>query len=241
MALPIVNSNRYSVTVPSTGQEVEFRPFLVKEEKILMVAMESKDNKMMIKALKDILKACIFDDIDINKLTSFDLEELFLRLRSKSVGESVNIQLKCEKEKCKALTPIEINLDNIKMTELPEDKHVMVTKDIGIEFEYPSLDTVSKMEYDPGKTSPDKQMKLTLQLITRCMKSIFNSDEVWDCKNQTEKELNDFIEGLSSEQFAKITEFFSSLPTLKHKVEFSCITCKHEQELTLEGVQSFFI
>jgi hypothetical protein len=239
MALPIVNSSRYSVTVPSTGQEVEFRPFLVKEEKILMVAMESKDNKMMIKALKDILKACIFDDIDINKLTSFDLEELFLRLRSKSVGESVNLQLKCEE--CKALTPIEINLDNIKMTELPKDKHVMVTKDIGIEFEYPSLDTVSKMEYNPEKTSPDKQMKLTLQLITRCMKSIFNSDEVWDCKNQTEKELNDFIEGLSSEQFAKITEFFSSLPTLKHKVEFSCITCKHEQELTLEGVQSFFI
>lgn len=239
MALPTVNSNRYSVTIPSTGQEVEFRPFLVKEEKILMVAMESKDNKMMIKALKDILKACIFDDINIDKLTSFDLEELFLRLRSKSVGETVNIQLKCEK--CKALTPIEINLDNIKMSELPEEKHVMVTDDIGIEFEYPSLDLVSKMEYDPKKTSPDKQMKLTMKLIISCMKTIFNSDEVWDSKNQTEKELQDFIEGLNSEQFAKITEFFGSMPSLKHKVEFSCISCKHEQELTLEGVQSFFI
>jgi len=239
MALPIVNSNRYSVTVPSTGQEVEFRPFLVKEEKILMVAMESKDNKMMIKALKDILKACIFDDIDINKLTSFDLEELFLRLRSKSVGESVSLQLKCEK--CKSLTPIDINLDDIKMTELPKEKHVMVTNDIGIEFAYPSIELVSKMDYNPEKTSPDKQMKLTMKLITSCMKSIFNSDEVWDTKNQTEKELNDFIEGLNSEQFAKITEFFSSLPTLKHTIEFSCISCKHEQELTLEGVQSFFI
>jgi ribosomal protein L44E len=239
MALPIVNSNRYSVTVPSTGQVVDFRPFLVKEEKILMVAMESKDNKMMIKALKDILKACIFDDIDVNKLTSFDLEELFLRLRSKSVGESVNLQLKCEK--CKGLTPIEINLDNIKMTELPEKKHVMVTPDIGIEFEYPSIELVSKMEYNPEKTSPDKQMKLTMQLITSCMKTIFNNDEVWDTKNQTEQELTDFIEGLNSQQFGKITEFFSSLPTLKHKIEFSCISCKHEQELTLEGVQSFFI
>lgn len=239
MALPIVNSSRYSMTVPSTGQEVEFRPFLVKEEKILMVAMESKDNKMMIKALKDILKACIFDDINIDKLTSFDLEELFLRLRSKSVGESVALQLKCEK--CKSLTPIDINLDNIKMTELPKEKHVMVTDDIGIEFEYPSIELVGKMDYDPEKTSPDKQMKLTMKLIISCMKSIFNSDEVWDTKNQTEKELNDFIEGLSSEQFAKITEFFSLMPTLKHTVEFSCISCKHEQELTLEGVQSFFI
>ena len=238
MALPIVNSSRYSVTVPSTGQEVEFRPFLVKEEKILMVAMESKDNKMMIKALKDILKACIFDDIDINKLTSFDLEELFLRLRSKSVGEAVDINLKCGE--CSAMTPVQVNLEEIQMGELPKENHIMLTDMIGMEFNYPSVDLVASLEFDPETTKPEKQMDMTYKMIISCIENIFSDDEVWNADNQTEKELKDFIDGLNSQQFAKITEFFGKLPSLEHKIEFSCISCGVEQNVELRGLSSFF-
>jgi hypothetical protein len=238
MALPTVNSSRYTMTVPSTGQELEFRPFLVKEEKILMVAMESKDNKSIVKALKNILNACIYDDINIDSLTSFDLEELFLRLRSKSVGETANLQLKCEE--CGAGTPVEINLEEIKMSDLPSSKSIMITDNIGVEFNYPSLDTVGDLSLAPDM-APDKQMKTTMKLIVRCIDSIFNDDEVWSAKDQTEKELVTFIEDLNSEQFAKITDFFGSLPQLKHDINFSCITCKHEQTITLEGIQSFFM
>lgn len=238
MALPILNSSRYEAVIPSTGQQIEFRPFLVKEEKILMVAMESKDNKQMMKALKDILKACIFDDINVNKLTSFDLEELFLRLRSKSVGETVDINLKCSK--CEAMTPAQINLDDIKMGDMPESNHIMLTDTIGMEFNYPSVDVVSSLDFDPEKTSAKKQMEITYNMISSCINNIFSDDEVWNAEDQSEKELKEFIDGLNSTQFAKITEFFGNIPSLEHTIDFSCITCGHEQTLELRGLSSFF-
>jgi len=238
MALPIVNSSRYEATIPSTGQQIEFRPFLVKEEKILMVAMESKDNKMMMRALKDILKACIYDEINVETLTSFDLEELFLRLRSKSVGEVVDIQLKCVK--CESKTPGQINLDEITMGEIPKDNHIMLTDSIGIEFKWPSVDLVAGMEFDPERTPPEKQMEMTMKMITRCIDNIFDNDNVWSAENQTEKELKEFIDGLNSAQFAKITEFFGNIPTLEHNIDFKCINCEHENTLELRGLTSFF-
>ncbi len=238
MALPIVNSARYTMTIPSTGQDVEFRPFLVKEEKVLMIAMESKDNKMMLKALLDILKACIYDDINVKSLTSFDVEELFLRLRSKSVGETVSIQLKCSE--CGGMTPQEINLDGIKMSKGPEDKTVMITDDVGLQLTYPSIELVGKMDYDPEKTSKDKQLKMTMDMITNCIDSIFDKENVWDAKNQTKEELKEFIEGLNSSQFAKITNFFGSIPALSHDASFTCIKCGSNEEVKLEGLHSFF-
>lgn len=238
MALPILNSSKYEATIPSTGQQIEFRPFLVKEEKILMVAMESKDNKQMMKALKDILNACIFDDVDVNKLTSFDLEELFLRLRSKSVGENAEVNLKCTE--CGGNTPVTVNLEEIQMGELPESKHIMLTDDVGVEFKYPSVDLVASLDYDPEKTKPEKQMEITYRMIISCIDSIFNDDEVWDAETQSEKELKDFLDGLNSQQFAKITEFFGSLPSLEHTIDFNCISCEHENTIELRGLASFF-
>ncbi len=151
----------------SNNVKVKYRPFLVKEEKILLMSVENNVESEMINTLINTVQTCVLTDgIDVTKLPVYDFEWLWLNIRSKSVGETVNLQLKCEKETCKSLTPIEINLDDIKMSDLPEEKHVMVTDDIGIEFEYHSLDIVTKMEYDPKKTSPDKQMKLTMKLIT---------------------------------------------------------------------------
>jgi|TARA_R110002153_G_scaffold227211_1_gene379941 hypothetical protein len=238
MALPILNSSRYEATIPSTGQTIEFRPFLVKEEKILMVAMESKDNKMMMKALKDILNACIFDEVNVSKLTSFDLEELFLRLRAKSVGEKAEVNLKCGA--CTAKTPVEVNLDEIKMSDMPEQTHIMLTDTVGVSFKYPSVDLVASLDFDPDKTKPEKQMDMTYKMIISCIENIFDNDTVWDSESQTEKEMRDFIDGLNSQQFGKITEFFGSLPTLEHTIEFNCISCGSEQSLELRGLSSFF-
>lgn len=238
MALPILNSSRYEATIPSTGQQIEFRPFLVKEEKILMVAMESKDNKQMMKALKQILSACIFDDVDVNKLTSFDLEELFLRLRSKSVGENAEVNLKCTE--CSANTPVSINLDEIQMGDMPEDNHVMLTDTVGVEFKYPSVDLVASLDYNPEKTKPEKQMEITYRMIIECIDSIFDDDEVWDSETQSEKEMREFLDGLNSQQFAKITEFFGSLPSLEHTIDFKCVNCGHDNTIELRGLASFF-
>ena len=239
MALPTLNSSRYPATIPSTGQKVEFRPFLVKEEKILMVAMESKDTGMMISALKDIIQACVFDELDVDQLTSFDLEELFLRLRSKSVGEKVSIQLKCSE--CGGMTPTEVNLDDVTTSEVSEQKHIMLTDSVGVEFAYPSVELVSQLDFDPDETTGEEQLAITEALIKSCMVNVFDNDNVWDVSNQTEEELNDFIDGLNSAQFAKITEFFGSIPTLTHTVKFKCISCGHQNELEIKGLESFFI
>ncbi len=239
MALPILNSSRYETRIPSTGKQIEFRPFLVKEEKILMVAMESKDSKLMMKALKDVLKACIYDDIDVDKLTSFDLEEIFLRLRSKSVGEKVQLNLGCSE--CGAKTPVELNLDNIGVTNMPEDRHVMLTDSIGVSFNYPSVDLVTELEVSGAKEmTPEQQVELTYKMIVSCIDNIFSDEEVWDAENQTEKELQEFMDGLNSQQFAKVTDFFGNLPALEHEVEYNCISCGANNSTELRGLSSFF-
>ncbi len=239
MALPTLNSTRYSTTVPSTGQEIEFRPFLVKEEKILMVAMESKDPKLMIKGLKDILTACVFDDIDVDRLTNFDLEELFLRLRSKSVGEKVNVNLKCSE--CGAMTPQEINLDDVKTEGITDNRTVMMTDTVGIEFDYPSLDLISGMDYSEEDFTTEEQVAITMKLIKSCIKSIFDDDNVWDVKDQSDKEIESFLDGLNAAQFTAITEYFGNIPTLAYTVNYNCIKCGHANEIQLKGIQSFFI
>jgi hypothetical protein len=148
MALPQVNSSKYTVFVPGLGKEVNFRPYLVKEEKILMMAMESNDQKQILGAIKDVIEACVFDNISVNKLAVFDLEVLFLHLRAKSVGERINVNVKCKSEDCKAETPVEIDLDDIKTPEInPEDKVIMLSEDIGLTLRYPSFEDIQR--FDP--------------------------------------------------------------------------------------------
>jgi len=238
MALPLVNASKYEATIPSTGQVIEFRPFLVKEEKLLMVALESKDDKLIVRTMKDVLSSCIYADIDINTFTTFDLEELFLRLRSKSVGEKVELKLKCEE--CDYENPQVVDLDELGV-KINEDRNniVMINDEVGIEFKYPSLSDLEGLNVTKeGDTKG--QLKAMTQLIIKSIKSIFDNDNVYPAVDQSDEELENFIDALNSNQFKEISEWLGNIPSLVHNIEYKCNKCGHENKLELRGLQSFF-
>ena len=238
MGLPQVNASKYEATIPSTGQKIEFRPFLVKEEKLLMVALESKDNKLIVRTMKDVLNSCIYTDVDINAFTTFDLEELFLRLRSKSVGEKVELKLKCEE--CDYENPQTVNLDELSI-EINKEKNnvIMINDEVGIEFKYPSLTDLENLDSADGKDTKE-QLKVMSHLIIKSIKSIFDNDNVYPAVDQTDEELENFIDTLNSGQFKEITDWISNMPGLVHNIEYKCNKCGHENSLELRGLQSFF-
>jgi hypothetical protein len=234
MALPQVNSSKYTVFVPGLGKEVNFRPYLVKEEKILMMAMESNDQKQILGAIKDVIEACVFDNISVNKLAVFDLEVLFLHLRAKSVGERINVNVKCKSEDCKAETPVEIDLDDIKTPEInPEDRVIMLSEDIGLTLRYPSFEDIQR--FDPEYL---EKIDGIMDLLVLCIDNIFDTEEVYE--DSSDKEKMEFIENLNSSQFELIGGFFNDMPSLKHELKFNCIKCEEETKVELKGIQSFF-
>jgi hypothetical protein len=239
MALPIVNSSRYEVTIPSMDVKVEFRPFLVKEEKILMVAMESKDDNMILKAVKEILSACIFDDIDIDALTSFDMELLFIKLRSKSVGETVDLKFKCKGDDCENEIQHLVNLEDIKIDNIDDKRIIMINDEVGVQFDYPSMSTISKSSLKDD-ASQDEQLKVMMDLMANCIANIFDTDNVYPSSESTHSELVEFLDGLNSEQFKRIADWFGLMPTVSHNVEYKCNKCGKEHDLELRGLQSFF-
>ena len=242
MALPVVNASRYTTVVPSTGEEIEFRPFLVKEEKVLMVALESKDNKMIMRTLKDVLTACTFDKLDTDNLASFDLEYLFLQLRSKAVGETAKISLQCRAESCDETATHNVPLEQIKI-DVPsdDDKIVMITDDVGMKFKYPSVNDIEKLQVDDVEAlTPEEQLDKTMLMILNSLECIFDADNVYPAENETSEQLVEFVDGLNSSQFAKVSAWFSQMPALEHTLEWECKKCKHENSVELRGLQNFF-
>mgnify|MGYP001327958454 FL=1 len=234
MALPQINSSRYTVFVPGLNKEVEFRPYLVKEEKILMVAMESNDQKQILGAIKDVIQACVFDNINVNNLAVFDLEVLFLHLRAKSVGEKINVNVKCQDEECQLESPIEINLDDIKAPVIEKDDNVvMLSDDIGMTLRYPSFEDIQR--FDPEYL---EKIDGIMELLVLCIENIFDTEEVYE--NSSDKEKMEFIENLNTDQFQTISKFFDGMPSLKHDIEFTCVKCEKENKVELKGIQSFF-
>lgn len=239
MALPQVNENRYTAVVPSTNKQVEFRPFLVKEEKILMVALESKDNKLILRSLKDVISACTFNELVVDELASFDLEYLFLQLRAKSVGETAQIAVKCEK--CDESSNHNVNLESIKMDMPNNNKVVMLTDTVGMKFKYPSVSRMEGLNVENLEDmSAEEKMQATMDLVVLSIDSIFDKEDVHPSENYTEKELTDFVDGLNSSQFAKVTNFFGSMPALTHNLKWDCKECGHSNDVELRGLQSFF-
>ena len=235
MVLPLMKTATYLMTVPSTGKEVEFRPYTVKEEKVLMIAMESKDQKQTFRALKSVIKDCVQENIDMNKLTLFDFEYMFLQLRAKSVGEVVDLNLKCQAEECGGVVPVSVDLDSITVSEMPESNVVKLDDKIGVTFNFPSLDIAERyQEADMEKVSS------VFDMIVDCTESIFDEEEVYDCKNETRENIINFYESLSSPQFAKVSEFFQAIPTVEKDIEYKCPKCGHENKVELKGLQSFF-
>lgn len=238
MALPKMNVPRYKVNLPSTGDVLNMRPYLVKEEKVLMIALESNDPEQITQAVRNIIKSCYELD-SLDKLTVFDIEMLFLQLRAKSVGEEINIQVKCREEECGTMNPISINIDDIKISKPTDENNNTIVLDskqgVGIKMNYPSVDVIGRIE--PEKFN---SVEGIMDLIIECIDTIFDEENVFDAKNESKKDLEEFIESLSSEQFKLIQAFFQDTPAVSHYSKFNCSKCKTENEVELKGLNSFF-
>lgn len=236
MALPILNTPEFEATIPSTKQKIFFRPFLVKEEKLLFMALQGGESSEIYNAVRNILQACIVKgDVDVDSLATFDVEYLFLKLRGKSVGEEIELNLRhSDNSECKHVYKYALNVDAIEVqfAEDHSDK-VMITDTVGIKFKYPSFNTLSKMQgFDANN------MDSLLSLIASAIECIFDDEQVYD--QNSEQELVNFMESLNQNQFAKITGFFNTLPKLAHTIEWKCPKCDTQEKVVLEGLDSFF-
>ena len=238
MPLPKIATPTYELELPSTGQTVQYRPFLVKEEKVLVIALESEDPKQITTAIKTVIKNCILTKgIKVEALPTFDIEYLFLNIRGKSVGEVIEVNVICPDDET---TPakVEINLDDIKVQK--DDKHtnkIKLDDSIMMEMKYPSLDEFIKNNFDLNDTS---NMDQSFDLIASCIDKICTEEEVWVAADCTKKEINDFLESMNSSQFKEIEAFFSTMPKLSHTINVINPKTKVESEVVLEGLASFF-
>lgn len=234
MALPKLNAHpKYEMAIPSTKQMVRYRPYLVQEEKVLLLAMESQDTATAIKAIVDTITACVDDEIDANKLTTYDVEWMFIQLRSKSVGEKSKIGYKCKS--CEASNELDVDLSQVTVVGDTTKKTIQLTNDISITMKYPEY--MKMLEIDQKNVSGSS---VIFWLIRNCIESINTDDEKLLAKDHTEKELDEFIESMTNDQFQKLTEFVESMPKVTHEVEFNCTSCNENNKITLEGLNDFF-
>ena len=241
MPLPKIATPNYELELPSTGQIIEYRPFLVKEEKILVLALESGSQNQITKAVKDVLKNCISTKgVKVDKLPTFDIEYLFLNVRAKSIGESVDVEVICPDDGQTTVKKT-IFLDEIEVRK--SDDHTPVIE-IGngyfVKMKYPSRDQFIENNFEVEDNKTDENFKKSLSLIASCIDSVYNDDEAWDPSDCTKKELTDFIESLNSTQFKKIEKFFETVPKLAHTFKITNPETKVESEVTIEGLASFF-
>ena len=238
MALPKLNVPVYEAVLPSTEKVIKYRPFLVKEEKLLFTAQESGEEAVL-PAVKQIIKNCVQGELDIDNMPLFDIEFLFLRLRAKSVGEEVTLGLKpwgCPQnngELCEFTTEVSVNLEEIKCVK--DKKHtskIMLSDKIGIMMKYPDISQMNM-----GESENDV---MGMKIIKNCINMIFTEEETHEKDSFTGEELDDFIDSLNTKQMDKIRNFFETMPTLKHTVKYKCKTCDEEKETTVQGLNSFF-
>jgi hypothetical protein len=239
MALPVVNTPEYFLELPSTGQKVKFRPFVVREEKVLLLALESEDISEMSNAVKNVLAACVKgDNLDIETLPTFDIEYLFLNIRGKAVGEEIELNILCPDDG-ETYAPVKIFIDEIQVTKNPEhSKQIKINDSLMMEMRYPSLEQFIKTNFD--FQNKKNQLEQSIDLIASCVDKIYNQEEVWTSSDVTQQEIVDFLEGFNSQQFQKIESFFETMPKLEHKVEVVNPETKVESEVTLTGLSDFF-
>jgi hypothetical protein len=233
MALPQLNVPKYELKVPSTGESVKYRPYLVKEEKVLMIALESQDEGQMISAIKDLISGCTEGQVNPSKLTMFDLEYIFTKIRTKSVGETTKIKIPCEA--CEASVEVEADLDSGLVVTEGRDKKIPLTDDTGLVMKYPAVD-----DYHDITASDDSEVDKVFKLIARSIETIYSGDQVFDASTHSEKELVSFIESLNSAQFLIVKDFFDHMPQASIDIEYKCTACGHEHSMKLKGMANFF-
>ena len=238
MPLPTISTPTYELTLPSSDKKIKYRPFLVKEEKILIIAMESQDSKQIARAIKDVLSKCILSrGIKVEKLSTFDIEYLFLNIRGKSVGEHIEVMVTCPDDG-KTQVPMSINIDSIKVQKNEEhDKDIKLDDTYTLRMKYPSLAEFTKTNFG---SMNEMKVDDTFELIASCIDQVYSEEESWSHQECTKKELSDFIESLNSNQFKMVEKFFETMPKLSHTVKVTNPNTKVESEIKIEGLQSFF-
>jgi hypothetical protein len=233
MALPKLASAKYELTLPSTGERIEFRPFLVKEEKALMLAQQSGKDSDIMRALKDVINACTFDKIKAETLPTFDLEYMFINLRAKSVGEVVDLNVTCPDD---GTTTVAVKVDLMQIQcvkEIGHDNNIKITDDIGMIMDYPKVDSIKSL-------SGDDEIEAMFDVVKACIRQIYDSENVYEKTDMEKSELDEFVESMSHEQFEKVQEFFNTMPKVKHPIKVKNPNTGVESEVVLEGMQDFF-
>tara|TARA_B100000927_G_C16423666_1_gene452477 strand:- start:554 stop:1276 length:723 start_codon:yes stop_codon:yes gene_type:complete len=239
MPLPKINTPTYELVLPSTGKKIKYRPFLVREEKILILALESEDTNQIASSVVDILSECIITkNVDVTKLATFDIEYLFLNVRSKSVGETVDVNITCPDDE-KTSVEVQINIDSIKVQKTKNHKNTIKLDDkYSMKLRYPSFDQFIESNFEVGENN--SEVNKSMNMIVSCIDMIYDEEESWDASDSSQKELEEFIEQLNSKQFKLIEKFFETMPKLSHKVKITNPKTGVESEVVLEGLASFF-
>ena len=240
MPLPKVNTPTYELVLPSSGKKIKYRPFLVREEKILIMALETEDTKQITQAVIDILSSCIITKgVALQKLATFDIEYLFLNVRSKSVGEQVELNVTCPDDG-KTSVPVTIDIDSIKIKKDKNHKNTIKLDDsLSLKLKYPSMEQFISSNFETAEETGN-EVKSTLDMITSCIEMIYNEEESWDASESTKKELEDFIDQLNTKQFKLIEDFFATMPKLTHTIKVKNPQTDVESTVRLEGLASFF-
>lgn len=248
MSLPVIDSPTFEMNLYSLKDPIIYRPFLVKEEKLLLMAMEGGNDKEILRATKQILNNCIInEDFNIETLPLFDMQYALLKIRGKSIGETIDLRLKHpkeinkKKEICNAETPVKINLSNINLTVNEEHKkYVRLTDTISVEMRYPTIEIyerLSKIEQDESASGVNE----LFHIIMDCIHTIYSGDESFSTNDYERQDLENFVGSLTSEQFNKIKEFYNTMPALLHDIKWTCKTCECDEEVTLNGLGDFFL
>ena len=239
MPLPKINTPTYDLTLPSTGKKIKYRPFLVREEKILIMAMESENMTEITNAIVQILSDCIISkDIKVESLATFDIEYLFLNVRAKSVGETVDVNITCPDDN-ETQGEMSINIDSIKVQKTRGHKNIIKLDDeLSMKLKYPSLEQFVENNFETEEGT--SEIGQSLSMITSCIEMIYNQDESWEASDYSKKELDEFIEQLNTKQFKQIENFFTTMPKLSHTIMVKNPNTSVESEVVLEGLASFF-
>ena len=240
MPLPTITTPTYELNLPSTGKKIKYRPFLVKEEKILILALETRDQNQITNAVKDVLKKCVITrGIKIDDLPTFDIEYLFLNIRAKSIGEDINMIVTCPDDR-KTEVDVTVYVDEIKVIKSKEQvKDITLDKDMTLRMKYPSLNQFIETNFDTKEESQTTVDK-TFQLIADCMDTVYTKEDAWDSKDYSPNERLEFIEQLSSKQFKQVEKFFATMPKLSHTIEVTNPNTKKKSKIVLEGLADFF-
>ena len=239
MPLPTISTPTYELTLPSSGKKIKYRPFLVREEKVLIMALESEDTKQITNSVIDILNSCILSKgIKLETLATFDIEYLFLNIRSKSVGETIDVNIVCPDDN-KTQVAVTVDVDSIKIKKDRKHKNVIKLDDnLSLKLKYPSMTQFIDSNFE--SKIDESEVKSTLDMIISCIDVIFNEEESWPASESTPKELEDFVDQLNTKQFKLIEDFFATMPKLTHTIKGKNPNTGVESEVRLEGLAAFF-